>query len=161
MSIATVARARMIDAMKAKDKYTKEVYAYLLDQIQKEQKARVSEKNPNPILTETDEIAVCQRIVKSIKAGVDKSVAEAQKKKLNMDNMKDYIADCEHKIAIYSEFLPRMMTEAEIQAAIDTILNTMEAPYNEGLVMKTLMPQVRGKADGKLVSQMVKASVKL
>ena len=160
MSIATVARTRMIDAMKAKDKYTKEVYAYLLDQLQKELKSRVSEKIPNPVLTEADEIAVCQRVVKTIQSGVDKSVAEAKKKGLNLDNMKDYIDDCNRKISLYSEFLPKMMDAAEIQALIDDIISKLPAPATKSLVMRELLPKVKGVADGKLVSQLVDESLK-
>ena len=160
MSIATIARTRMIEAMKAQDKYTKEVYAYLLDQLQKELKSRVSEKTPNPVLTEADEIAVCQRVVKTIQSGVDKSVAEAKKKGLNLDNMKDYIDDCNRKISLYSEFLPKMMDASEIQALIDDIIAKLPAPATKSLVMRELMPKVKGVADGKLVSQLVDESLK-
>lgn len=159
MSIAIVARERMVAAMKAKDKYTKDAYAYLLDQIQKEQKSRVSGENPNPVLTEADEIAVCQRIVKAIKSGADKSVAEAKEKGLNLDNMKDYLDDCERKIVLYSEFLPKQMTAVEIQAIIDAIVEPMGNSLNKGLIMKELMPKVKGKADGKLVSELVDKTI--
>ena len=159
MSIEKIARARMVDAMKAKDKYTKDVYTYLLDQIQKEQKSRVTAENPNPVLTEADEVAVCQRIVKAIKSGADKSVAEAKEKGINLDNMKDYLEDCERKVALYSEFLPKQMTAEEIQAIIDGIVKPMEGALNKGLIMKDLMPKVKGKADGKLVSELVDATI--
>ena len=153
MSIEAIARGRMVDAMKAKDKYTKDVYAYLIDQIQKEQKSRVSAKNPNPVLTEKDEIAVCQRIVKAIKSGADKSVAEAKDKGINLDNMKDYLEDCERKVAIYSEFLPKQMSEDEIVAIAQEIIAPMEGPINKGMIMKPLLAKVT--ADGKVVSQIV------
>ena len=159
MSIAEIVRGRMVEAMKAKDKNRKDIYAYLLDQIQKEQKSRVSAANPNPVLTEADEIAVCQRVVKAMKSGMDKSIEEAKAKNLNLDNMKDYIADCEFKISVYSEFLPKQMDEDEINALINAALEGLNRPVNKGMVMKVLMPQVKGKADGKLVSTLVDAAV--
>ena len=161
MSIANTARARMVEAMKAKDKYTKDVYAYLLDQIQKEQKSRVTAENPNPVLTESDEVAVCQRIVKAIKSGADKSVAEAKEKGINLDNMKDYLEDCERKVALYSEFLPKQMTSDEIQSVINEIIAPMAGALNKGLIMKALMPKLKnmGSADGKLVSELVDKTV--
>lgn len=161
MSIEKIARARMVDAMKAKDKYTKDVYAYLLDQIQKEQKSRVSEKTPNPVLTEADEVAVCQRIVKAIKSGADKSVAEAKSKGLNLDTMKDYLEDCERKIALYSEFLPKQLTADEIQKVINEITETMEGALNKGQIMKVLLPKLKnlGLVDGKVVSELVDATI--
>lgn len=159
MSITEIVRGRMVDAMKAKDKYKKDIYAYLLDQLQKEQKSRVSAANPNPVLTEADEIAVCQRVVKAMKSGMDKSIEEAKDKNLNLDNMKDYIADCEYKINVYSEFLPKQMNADEINALIKTAIEGMSGPVNKGMIMKVLMPQVKGKADGKLVSELVDAAV--
>lgn len=159
MAIAEIVRGRMVEAMKAKDKNKKDIYAYLLDQIQKEQKSRVSAANPNPVLTEADEIAVCQRVVKAMKSGMDKSIEEAKSKNLNLDNMKDYIADCEFKISVYSEFLPKQMSADEINAIIDKALEGVSGPTNKGQVMKATMPHVKGKADGKLVSELVDAAV--
>ena len=159
MAIAEVVRARMVEAMKAKDKEKKDIYAYLLDQIQKEQKSRVSAANPNPVLTEADEIAVCQRVVKAMKSGMDKSIEEAKAKNLNLDNMKDYIADCEFKISVYSEFLPKQMSEDEINAVIDEVMSGMSRPVNQGMVIKATMGRVKGLADGKLVSELVKVAV--
>lgn len=159
MSLSETIRARMYDAMKNKDKSKKDIYAYLLDQIQKEQKSRVSAQNPNPVLTEADEVAVCQRVVKAIKSGMDKSIEEAKENNISLDNMKDYIADCEYKIGVYSEFLPKQMSEDEINEAIkkafDMIPDATNAQINKGMVMKVLMPMVKGKADGKLVSNLV------
>ena len=161
MSIEKIARTRMVDAMKAKDKYTKDVYAYLLDQIQKEQKSRVSEDTPTPVLTEADEIAVCQRIVKAIKSGADKSVAEAKEKNLNLDTMKDYLDDCERKIALQSEFLPKQLTAEEIQVVLDKITESMEGPLNKGQIMKVLLPKLKnlGLVDGKMVSEIVDKTI--
>ena len=159
MSITEIVRGRMVDAMKAKDKYKKDIYAYLLDQLQKEQKSRVSAANPNPVLTEADEIAVCQRVVKAMKSGMDKSIEEAKAKNLNLDNMKGYISDCEYKISVYSEFLPKQMTDDDIKITIMAVYKDIYqgAPVNKGVLMKHLMPKVKGKADGKRVAELADA----
>ena len=152
-------RARMVAAMKAKDKETKELYSYLLDQIQKEQKSRVCAENPNPVLTEADEIAVIARVVKQIQAGITNTIKAAEKEGVDISNLHDFIADSEKKINIYSEFLPKMMDESEINALIQEVINSMTGLINKGLVMKNLMPKVKGKADGRLVNVLVEKAI--
>lgn len=158
--IRDVVRQKMIAAMKNKDKRTKDVYAYLLDEIQKEEKSRQNANNPNPALTDADEIAVCQKVVKAIKSGVDKTLAEAKKNGVKMDDLKDYIEDCEFKIKLYSEFLPEEMSEEQIRAVILETANELGGSINKGMLMKNLMPKVKGKADGKLVSALVERYLK-
>jgi uncharacterized protein YqeY len=153
--IRDIVRQKMITAMKNKDKRTKDVYAYLLDQIQKEEKSRQSDKNPNPVLTDADEVAVCQKVVKAIKSGVDKTMSEAVKNGVKMYDLKNYIEDCEFKIKLYSEFLPEEMSEEQIKSVILETANELGENVNKGMLMKNLMPKVKGKADGKLVSTLV------
>lgn len=160
--IRDIVRQKMISAMKDKDKRTKDVYAYLLDQIQKEEKSRQSDKNPNPVLSDADEITVVQRVVKQIKSGVDKTLAEVEangiKKK---DELNTYIEDCEFKIKLYSEFLPEEMSEEQIKVVILETVNEMGGSVaNKGVLMKNLMPKVKGKADGKMVNMLVERFIK-
>lgn len=158
--IRDVVRQKMIAAMKNKDKRTKDVYASLLDEIQKEEKSRQSVNNPNPSLTDADEVAVCQKVVKSIKAGLDKTLSEAEKNGIKMEKLSAYIEDCNFKIGLYSEFLPEEMSEEQIRAVILETANELGGSVNKGMLMKNLMPKVKGKADGKLVSTLVERYLK-
>lgn len=158
--IRDIVRQKMISAMKNKDKRTKDVYAYLLDEIQKEEKSRQSAKTPNPKLTSSDELAVVQRVVKAIKSGVDKTVAEAEKKGIEKAELKDYIEDCEFKVKLYAEFLPEEMSEEQIKAVILETVNELGGNVNKGMLMKNLMPKVRGKCDGKIVNALVEKFIK-
>jgi uncharacterized protein YqeY len=167
MSIATIVREKMVDAMKVKDKKTKDIYAYLLDQIQKEDKNRKNKDNPNPPpLTEAEEIAVIERVVKQIRTGVDKTIKQAnEKEKISEETKKEldaYIADRELEIKMYSEFLPKNMDADEINALINEVINSLGDNVNKGLVMKNLMPKIKaaGRADGKMVSELVEAALK-
>ena len=56
------------------------------------------------------------------------------------------------------KYLPRQMTVEELDTVIGaTIQETgVRGPKEMGKLMKELMPKVKGKADGKLVSQRVK-----
>ncbi|HOK06673.1 MAG TPA: GatB/YqeY domain-containing protein [Syntrophales bacterium] len=65
------------------------------------------------------------------------------------------------ELAVVQSFLPRQLTPEELAAAIDkAIADTGAAgPKDMGKVMKALMPVISGKADGKAVSEMVKAKL--
>ena len=57
-----------------------------------------------------------------------------------------------------------MMDEAEIRTVIDSVLAELgissPAPSDKGKIMKDLMPRVKGKADGKLVNEIVMSYLK-
>ena len=63
----------------------------------------------------------------------------------------------ESEMKLISAFLPAMLTEEEIEKrARDAIAATGAAASSDiGKVMKVLMPELKGKADGKLVNQVV------
>jgi hypothetical protein len=52
------------------------------------------------------------------------------------------------------ELAPKMMTEDEILYKITEIFHD-DIPVNKGLIMKTIMPELKGKADGKLINKVV------
>ena len=58
---------------------------------------------------------------------------------------------------MYKEFAPEDLSVSQIQEVIREVLAELgiEKPTNadKGKIMKTLMPKVKGKADGKLVNQ--------
>jgi uncharacterized protein YqeY len=63
----------------------------------------------------------------------------------------------EAAIAVISEFLPQPLTEAEIRALVEAAIAESGAtsPRDMGKVMGIVSPKVRGRADGKAVSQLV------
>ncbi len=70
----------------------------------------------------------------------------------------DLVAAAEAEIAILMEYLPQQLTEDEIRALVKEAVATSGAssPKDMGKVMKELMPKVKGRADGKLVNEIVK-----
>lgn len=70
----------------------------------------------------------------------------------------DTVAMLEREIAIVLEYMPRQMTADEIRAlAAEVIAQTGAKDAKDiGKVMAGLMPKVKGKADGKLVNQIVR-----
>lgn len=158
--IKEIVRNKMVAAMKAKDDKQKTVYKYLLDQLMKAGKAKQTAANPNPVLSEAEEVSVIQALIKQTKGGIDKTMAEAEKKGINPADLADFIAEREFELKLYSEFVPAEMTAEEIQKVIEETAATLPVPINKGMLMKNLMPKVKGKADGKLVSTLVEEYLK-
>ncbi len=65
----------------------------------------------------------------------------------------------EQELAILQEFLPSQLDESELKALIEAAVAAVGAsgPRDMGAVMKVVTPQTTGRADGRLVSELVKA----
>ena len=70
----------------------------------------------------------------------------------------DLVRQNEAEIAILMEYLPQQMTEDEVRSAVQEAIAATGAstPKDMGKVMKELMLKVKGRADGKLVNQIVR-----
>lgn len=57
------------------------------------------------------------------------------------------------------ELAPKMMSKEEVKNSVKSILIKMSLnnrePFNKGMVMKTVMAELKGKADGKIINQVV------
>ena len=90
----------------------------------------------------------------------------AKEVKLRRDSMEDFrkgnrpdlVAALEEEIAILAEYLPAQLSEEEVRALVDQAVSQAQATTAKdmGKVMAILMPQVKGKADGKLVNTLVR-----
>jgi uncharacterized protein YqeY len=71
----------------------------------------------------------------------------------------DLVDKEEAELAVLQAWLPPQLTEAQLKAKVDEAVERVKAqgPKDMGAVMKALLPEVQGKADGKLVSELVKA----
>lgn len=69
----------------------------------------------------------------------------------------DLVAKEEAEFAIIQAYLPEQLSEDKLRRIIaETIAETgANSPKMMGVVMKALLPKVKGMADGKLVSQLV------
>ena len=74
------------------------------------------------------------------------------------------LAAFKQNLEYINEYAPKMMTKEEIKTALYNCftLTTGEViiPTNKGLIMKSIMPIVKGKADGKLVNEVVEELLK-
>jgi hypothetical protein len=98
-------------------------------------------------------------------AGVHAVIASEIKRR--RDSVEQYragnrpeLADKEEaEIAILQAYLPQQLTPEELAAKVDEAVKQVGAQgmKDMGAVMKALMPEVQGRAEGKAVSDMVKA----
>jgi len=74
-----------------------------------------------------------------------------------LGNRSDLVAQEEAELAVLMSYLPEQMTRDEIMAAARQVVGAVGAkgPGDKGRVMSQLMPRVKGKADGKEVSEVV------
>jgi uncharacterized protein YqeY len=63
----------------------------------------------------------------------------------------------ESELAVISEYLPKQLTEDELRQLANAAIEEVgaESPKQMGLVMKAIMPKVKGRADGKLLSKLI------
>lgn len=64
----------------------------------------------------------------------------------------------ERELQILLEYLPKQMTREEIISAAQEAIARIQAtgPGQIGMVMRELMPKVKGRADGRVVNQIVR-----
>ncbi len=71
----------------------------------------------------------------------------------------DLVEKEEAELVILQAWLPAQLAEGELKALVEAavVRTGASGPRDMGAVMKALLPDVQGKADGKLVSELVKA----
>ena len=71
----------------------------------------------------------------------------------------DLVAKEEAELAVLNEYLPQQLTRDEIIAEARRIINEVGAqgPRDKGKVMPKLIAELKGKADGNVVSKIVKS----
>lgn len=143
MSKIDEVRAEMVRAMKSGDKARKDVLSLLLSGL----KAKWVDKHAD--LTEEEENTVIQREIKQTKEALETAP----------EDRTDIIEKNKFALSVLKEFAPKALNEEEIAAQIRDVLAQLgiekAAPRDKGRIMKALMPWVRGKADGSVVSRMV------
>jgi uncharacterized protein YqeY len=112
------------------------------------------DKRPAGALDEGEVLAVIQKEAKSRR----ESIADAQKA-----NRADLVAMNETELHVIESYLPKQLTREElVELARAAIAETgAGGPQQMGAVMKLLTPRTKGRADGKLVSDVVRELLSL
>ena len=131
----------MIAAMKAKDKPRKDSISALVSAVKKAGiDAGCRDDIPEDMVNQ-----VVLKELKSVKEQIDTCPAE------RTDLKEEYQA----RYDIIAKYAPKQMDEAEIKAYIEEKFADVLATGNKGQIMKAVMGDLKGKADGKLINQVV------
>ncbi|MCI7795498.1 MAG: GatB/YqeY domain-containing protein [Lachnospiraceae bacterium] len=148
MSKIDMVRAAMVEAMKAKNKERKDSLSMLLSALKN---AEIDKRSP---LTEDEENAVVKKELKQTKETMDTAPADRT----------DIIEEARRRMEVYQEFAPADLTEEQIAEVIRGVFAELgiETPTakDKGRIMKVLMPLVKGKADGKVVNEVLAGMMK-
>lgn len=104
-------------------------------------------------LTDDEILEIIQRQVKRRKEAIEQ---------YRKGNREDLAEKEEKEIAVLNNYLPEQFTDDELRALIKEAIQETGAtsPREMGKVMSNLMPKVRGKADGKRVSELASELLK-
>lgn len=132
-------------AMKARDKVRLET----LRNIKKVFLEARTAPGANDVLDDTDAMKILQKLAKQGRESA----------RTYMDNGRADLAEGElAQVAVIEEYLPRPLTEAEVEAEVVKIISETGAQgmKDMGRVMGVASRRLAGKADGRLVSAVVK-----
>jgi uncharacterized protein YqeY len=147
MSIKDQVTADLTAAMKARDDEKKDALRLLKAAIQRMEIDRTDHKNPNygkPI-TEDDYLGVVQKEIKQRRDSI-----EQYEKGGRTD-----LADKERvELKYFEGYLPQQLGREEIAAAVQSLIEREGKDFRK--VMPLAAKELKGRADGKLVSEIVK-----
>jgi gatB/yqey domain protein len=145
MSLQTKVMEALKEAMKAKDTVALESLRAIKSAIL----LAKTEAGASEELSEADELKLLQKLVKQRK---DSAALYTQQGR--NDLAEPELA----QMAVIEKFLPAQLSEAEVEEALKSIIAQVGAtsPKDMGKVMGAATKQLAGKADGKLISDIVK-----
>ena len=138
----------LTQAIRSRDELQSGTIRMLLAAITNEEVAGKAAK----VLSDAEIITVLSREAKKRREAVE---AYTQAKREDLANKEKAEA------AVIAQYLPKQLSEDEIKKLIQEAIASTGAtgPSGMGLVMKQLQPKIAGKADGGLVSALVKAAL--
>ena len=67
----------------------------------------------------------------------------------------DLKSEYQFRYEVISEYAPKMLSEEEVESIIKEKFADVVATKNKGQIMKAVMAELKGKADGKVINQVV------
>ena len=147
LSLSEQIMSDMKEAMKARDKVR-------LNTVRMIKSALMNEKiKAGHDLTAEEELTVLSREKKQREESIDE---------FTKANRRDLADETKQELAIVESYLPKQMTEEELNQAVSSAIAEVNAQGKSdfGKVMKVLMPKIKGKADGKAASNAVRKQLK-
>ena len=133
-------------AMKSRDKERLSVLRMIKSSLLNEEIAKGSELNSD------EELTVLAR---------EKKQRNESLEEFTKADRQDLVLKLENEIVIVDEYLPQQLSQEEVAALVKEAVRQTGASSmaDMGKVMGALMPKVKGKADGNIVSSLVKSEL--
>lgn len=131
----------MVAAMKAKDKPRKEAISSLISAVKKVAIDEGCRDNITPELVDR----VILKELKTAKEQVDTCPQEREELR----------AEYQFRYDVINEYAPSLMSAEEVKACLEEKFAEVLATKNKGQIMKAVMAELKGKADGKVINQVV------
>jgi uncharacterized protein YqeY len=133
-------------AIKSGDEVKKRTLRMVLSSI------KLAEIDRGHPLSDEDVLGVLQKEIKSLR----ETISDAERA-----GRADLIEDTEPEIHILEEYLPQPLSDQQIEEIITQAIDQVGAVsiQDMGKVMKTIMPQIQGRAEGSRVSAVVRAKL--
>lgn len=131
----------MVAAMKARDKFRKDAIADLVSAVKKKGiDAGCRDDIPESMVDQ-----VILKELKTVKEQIDTCP----------DSRQDLKAEYQFRYDVIKEYAPAQMSAEEVKAYIQEKFAEVVATKNKGMIMKNVMADMKGKADGKVINQVV------
>ena len=134
-------RKDMVTAMKEKNKPRKEAISSLISAIKK---VAIDEGCREDIPEELADRVILKEL-KTVKEQLDTCPAD------RTDLKEEY----QFRYDVINEYAPQLMSAEEVKKIIEEKFAEVIATKNKGQIMKVVMPELKGKADGKVINQVV------
>lgn len=131
----------MVAAMKARDKVRKDAISALVSAAKK---VAIDEGCREDIPEELVDRVILKEI-KSVKEQLDSCP----------DSRADLKEEYQARFNIFEEYAPKMMSAEEVEKFISEKFAEIVASKNKGMIMKNVMPELKGKAEGSVINQVV------
>jgi len=143
MNTRDIIQNQIKEAMKAREAVKLEALRYVWSRIKELEIDKKSDLNQEEVM------AVIIKEVKSRKEAIE------QFRGAKRD---DLVSQEEEKLVFLTDLLPEMMSKEEVEKIVDEIIAGGKTDF--GAVMGQAMAKVKGKADGKMVSEVVREKIK-
>ena len=131
----------MIAAMKNHDKARKDAISSVIQAVKF---VAINEGHRDDIGEELVDRVILKEL-KSVKEQIDTCPAERT-------DLKD---EYQFRYDVISEYAPKLMSADEVKAVISDKFADLIASKNKGQIMKAVMGELKGKADGKVINEVV------
>ena len=129
-------------AMKEKNQEKKNAIASIIDAAKK----IVIDKGEDRVnIPDATVIQVVLKELKTIKEQIDSCPADRT----------DLLDEFKRRYSYVETYAPTLMSKDEIIKLVNEKFQSIVATKNKGQIMKSIMPELKGKADGKLINEIV------